>query len=124
MRIKLTCPEEAFDKVKEWAPSYLTREDLPRHVWIAYHEDKPIAMAALRMSEHPMCVLDSMATCSAAPAEARNEALDFLTCAIADKAKELGYKTIFAYTTESSIITRALKHKFDAINCTILVRTL
>ena len=108
-----------LDKKKElpqWLPEWVNKEDLPGHTFVALENGNAIAIAALRLCEGTICLLDSMATDPMAPRKARHIALDLLVDRIKAKAMELGYKYILATTRESSILDRANTHGFNVLS--------
>lgn len=124
MDIKLLDRKKDLPDINAWLPFLVTAEELPGHTFCALYNGKIMAMAGLRLVEGQMCFLDSMATDQAAPPEIRNQALDELTVAICNKAKELGFKFIKACTKEQRILDRADRHGFKTVNQTLIVKEL
>lgn len=111
MEVRLFDKKTEMDKLA-WLPFPVKESDLPGHTFCAVFDDKVIAIAALRLMEGDVCGLDSMASNQSVPGSIRHEALDALTETILKKAKELGFKSICAFTKEESIVRRAIRHGF------------
>lgn len=124
MDIKTLNKKTDMADINAWLPFSVTAEELPGHTFCALYNGKIMAIAGLRLVEGPMCFLDSMATDLSAPPEIRNIALDELTIAIFEKARDLGFKYIKACTKDESIMLRAKKHGFDLVNQVVIVKEL
>jgi hypothetical protein len=107
-----------------WVPSYVTKEELPGHTFIAVNDSKVVAIAGLRLCEGPVCMLDSLATDQSQESHIRSKAIDFLVDTIKAKAVELGFKTIICFSQEPSIINRSFAHGFKLTHQAMLVKEL
>lgn len=124
MEIRLLNRVGDLDKVNAWLAIKVTAENLPGHTYGAFVGQDLVAIGALRMAEGPMCIFDSMATDQSVTGSIRNEALDALTKTILEKAKELGFKAIMAWTVNDSIMKRAAKHGFKTMPQILIVKEL
>jgi N-acetylglutamate synthase-like GNAT family acetyltransferase len=112
MNIRLLNKKTEIEAVNNFMPFPVTAGELPGHTYCAVVKDKIVAIAALRLMEGEICCIDSMATNPNFESTIRHEALDCLTKTILELAKNLGFKKVFAYTKEPSIIERAERHGF------------
>lgn len=122
MNIRLLNKNNEMEAINKFMPFPVTASELPGHTYCAVVKDEIVAIAALRLMEGEVCCIDSMATNQNFESTIRHEALDCLTKTILDLAKNLGFKKIFAYTREPSIIERAERHGFSLTKQKIITK--
>jgi hypothetical protein len=107
-----------------WLPSYVKVADLPGHTYVVMLNGEGVAMAALRLCEGTICMLDSMASHNKFSSEIRHKALDLLVDTIKAKAVSLGFNTLLAYTKEPTVLTRSFRHGFTQLSEILIVKEL
>lgn len=98
-------------------------EDIAPYGWIAFVKDEPIGVAFLRRTDH-IAYLEGMTTNPNQSSRNRHLAMDSLTVTIIDWAKEVGIKSLIAYTVNEGIIERANKWGFRNTPHTLMVLNL
>lgn len=85
---------------------------LPEHGYIAYLDDHPIACGFLRKCEGGIGIVDSFCSNPKMPGQLRHQALDLIINKLVRDCKELNIKGLIAFSSDSSIIQRSLRHNF------------
>lgn len=96
----------------------ISRETLPEIGYIVYSDTEYHYVAAgfLRMVEGGFCQIDTMVTNPNLTGDVRNEGLILLVDTMIQKAKDLGLLGIVSYTTDNSVISRALGLGFKLVD--------
>lgn len=105
---------------QEFLDSWLDKRDrsrwqtdqVPSTGFVYTIDDRPIAIGFIRKVEGNFCMLDGLITDPSQPGELRHIALDKVVEALILQAKELGYVSMIATTTEEDILERSVKHGF------------
>jgi hypothetical protein len=95
-------------------------EGLPEIGFIV-EDEVAIAAGFLRRMEGPFAMIDAFMTNPLSDSGARHQALMILTNRIIQQGKELNLKRIFAFSSDNSILIRAVKHKFEIKSDSMLV---
>ena len=111
---------EAYEKEKclgRWLEAHgLTRDlcnDLPNIGYMAFHDDSPVAVIFLRLVEGRMGIIDGLCTDPKARPDIRNRAIDLLVERVMERAKELEFKKVIAWSQDAHTLERSLKHGFE-----------
>lgn len=108
------------DEIKSWLKARFLDssmvDDYPEDTWVSVHGADLIAAAALGKSDTPMSFIVGMVTNPSAEAVLRNLSIDALTKQIIQKSKYLGFKQLFAWTENPSILKRSFEYGFKPIN--------
>lgn len=113
MEIYLLDKEGALIALNSWLETPRTAEEIPVNTFGAFHNDKLIAIAGLRICEGPACIMDSLATNPSASSALRSEAIAGLTERIMDAARTMGFSILCAQSGVASIAARAVAMGFE-----------
>lgn len=95
-------------------------DGLPAYGAIAFDGAEPIAAAFLRRAENEYGIFDGLITKPTADKKLRHIALDLVVENVIQKAKELGLKTIVAWTSDTGTLERSDRHGFKKLADTMI----
>lgn len=86
--------------------------DLPENGYIVFKGDQCVGMGFLRLVEGFYGMMDGYITDPTALPNLRNQALEEITNALIERAKELKLKKVLAFAIDPNILKRAHEHGF------------
>ena len=101
-----------------------SKDEMPAIGYIAYSDNKPVAVAFLRKMEGNHALLDGIASNPDATSEERHQAIDMVMESVVNTAKELKIKSILGYTRDESTFLRSIRHGFVQSPHAVLVKDL
>lgn len=113
--------------------SWLKGRDLPTDfldtlpaVGYVVHTSNSLGVAAgfIRQVEGGYGMLDGYLTNPDVPPEIRHEALDALTAALLEEAKQLGISQLFAFSVDKNTIVRSQRHGFQQLGHVVIAAKL
>lgn len=100
---------------------FLDPATLPKIGFIAAEGSIPVAMGFLRQLEGGYAQIDTLVSNADLPGELRHEGLDKIVSSIIDTAKQLKLKGIISFTSDKSVIMRAVATGFRVSNHAVIV---
>jgi hypothetical protein len=96
-------------------------DTLPKIGYIASDSALHIAAGFLRIVEGGYAQIDSLVSNADAPAEMRNKGINLVVDSLINKAKELKLKGIISFTSDKSVVLRAVDIGFHVSNQVVIV---
>lgn len=98
-------------------------EQMPDNSYMAVSGHELIAVAGLDIGK-TIAILMGMTTNPNSSFKKRSYAIDLLTQKISDRAKDLGYKVLFAWTDKRGILRRSFNHGFKSLSQIMIMKEL
>lgn len=96
-------------------------DEMPAVGCVAYNDTIPVAIGFLRRVEGGHAQLDGLTTSPLLPPEIRSRGIDFVVERLIEEAKDLGIRSIVAFTLEPNVLSRSAKFGFIQLNQAVIV---
>lgn len=116
MKVRMFRPSDAVS-VQKWLTAQNLKTEVPSNGFIV----PGVCAGFLMQNKGTSAVIEGLVTNPLVSSETRHKALDALVTEICNAAADLGYKRIYAWSSNEGTLKRSLRHGF-AMTSNILIK--